>query len=463
MPLNIIDTLKPQNGQTFPVADSNDIKGGYHQVSSLEDRDNIVSELRSEGMTCYVISESKSYQLVGGILNTDWVEMTTDISIPIASDTVLGGIKVGSGLSINSTTGVLTATGGSSTGDYLNTVDDVSLSYTSNNSYYLSGVKHLNNNDIFTVNSTLSASSDITVNASQFVNLPPQEIASSNLVTSGSQFIHTLNHTISLPTDTYILKKDEFAEVRYNSWKPGYWKRSPQSGILIDTHSATASTPQHIYARDELKRYIYSSTTAWTAWDPSTPLTSSDAMVHNGVIRRQFGDWRKVLGNTVNYDYVNQTSTTSQFYYTGLHEPSGMNSNQNGVWVRCVCTKDGTTEPTWAELRSASPPLKIWISLDCMPGTTQYYSSIGAQWHNIFMPYTGDWTDGHGCSNLPTNQLTTTHPSDAGGWEITFESQYTEYDTGPDAVKWGVWVKIEFPVGSKATVQELQIIDGTWL
>lgn len=34
------------------------------------------------------------------------------VSLPIASDTTLGGIKVGSGLSINSTTGVLSATGG---------------------------------------------------------------------------------------------------------------------------------------------------------------------------------------------------------------------------------------------------------------------------------------------------------------------------------------------------------------
>lgn len=41
-----------------------------------------------------------------------WAAPGADASLPIASPTVLGGIKVGNGLSINATTGVLTATGG---------------------------------------------------------------------------------------------------------------------------------------------------------------------------------------------------------------------------------------------------------------------------------------------------------------------------------------------------------------
>lgn len=44
------------------------------QKADLTARDAIASGTRWEGMEVYVISESKSYKLVGGITNSDWVE-----------------------------------------------------------------------------------------------------------------------------------------------------------------------------------------------------------------------------------------------------------------------------------------------------------------------------------------------------------------------------------------------------
>ena len=55
--------------------------------------------------------------------------VTGSYILPTASATVLGGVKVGTGLSINSSTGILTATGGGGGGaTALNGLSDVTIS-----------------------------------------------------------------------------------------------------------------------------------------------------------------------------------------------------------------------------------------------------------------------------------------------------------------------------------------------
>ena len=76
MAIEIIDTLKQKNNGSFPLVDSNDIKGGYYQVDSIEDRDNIPQVRRKEGMLCYVPGQG-IYQLEGGLDNSKWVEFST--------------------------------------------------------------------------------------------------------------------------------------------------------------------------------------------------------------------------------------------------------------------------------------------------------------------------------------------------------------------------------------------------
>lgn len=74
----VVDTLKPyDSSDVYPVTESTYVKGGHHQTATLTDRDNIPTERRLEGMTCWVVSESKSYRLVGGITNSDWVAETS--------------------------------------------------------------------------------------------------------------------------------------------------------------------------------------------------------------------------------------------------------------------------------------------------------------------------------------------------------------------------------------------------
>ena len=75
MAIEIIDTLSQKNNGNFALVDSNDIKGGYYQVESIEERDNIPAVRRKVGMLCYVENDTNTgiiYQLKGGLDNSNW-------------------------------------------------------------------------------------------------------------------------------------------------------------------------------------------------------------------------------------------------------------------------------------------------------------------------------------------------------------------------------------------------------
>lgn len=77
MPVVVPSTIKQRPGTPFPIADSNDIKGGIHSVTNITQRNNIPANHRKEGMICYVKDVkgiSKYYKLVGGIENSNWEE-----------------------------------------------------------------------------------------------------------------------------------------------------------------------------------------------------------------------------------------------------------------------------------------------------------------------------------------------------------------------------------------------------
>lgn len=60
------------NGTTpSTLSDSN-----YIIVNDLNERDNLSIDKRKEGIIVYVISENKEYRLVGGILNSNWVDLS---------------------------------------------------------------------------------------------------------------------------------------------------------------------------------------------------------------------------------------------------------------------------------------------------------------------------------------------------------------------------------------------------
>jgi hypothetical protein len=59
---------------TYPTHIDELGKGGYRSVANIEARNAISFERRSIGMMCYVVSESKAYQLIGGLGNEFWKE-----------------------------------------------------------------------------------------------------------------------------------------------------------------------------------------------------------------------------------------------------------------------------------------------------------------------------------------------------------------------------------------------------
>ena len=70
--------IRPNDARDpIPSAYANEVLGGHHQVATIAERDSIISERRVEGMLCTVLDDGngnpKTYQLLGGISNSDWV------------------------------------------------------------------------------------------------------------------------------------------------------------------------------------------------------------------------------------------------------------------------------------------------------------------------------------------------------------------------------------------------------
>src|SRR3989339_1712287 len=65
------------SANTFPSAYMDEIQGGYRTVADVTARDAITSERRGEGMVGYVLSDGRTYRLVGGVTNSDWVDEGT--------------------------------------------------------------------------------------------------------------------------------------------------------------------------------------------------------------------------------------------------------------------------------------------------------------------------------------------------------------------------------------------------
>lgn len=67
MAIYLIDTLKQKNNQSFPIADVNDLKGGFYQVDTIEERNIIPQSRIREGMLCFVKqSPNHWYQYLEG-------------------------------------------------------------------------------------------------------------------------------------------------------------------------------------------------------------------------------------------------------------------------------------------------------------------------------------------------------------------------------------------------------------
>lgn len=79
MAVYLIDTVRPKNGLSFPIALSNEIYGGLHYANSLQERNAIPSERRVPGMLCYVLGDTY-YRLADNYLditeeNDKWLKL----------------------------------------------------------------------------------------------------------------------------------------------------------------------------------------------------------------------------------------------------------------------------------------------------------------------------------------------------------------------------------------------------
>ena len=63
--IELIGQLKPKNNRDFPIADVNDLRGGYVQLKDINELDSLIlstAKLR-DGMLAYISDQSIIYQI----------------------------------------------------------------------------------------------------------------------------------------------------------------------------------------------------------------------------------------------------------------------------------------------------------------------------------------------------------------------------------------------------------------
>jgi hypothetical protein len=85
---NIASRIAPfDTADTFATHDSQWGRDGYRSVADLTERDAISDARRKEGMLVYVITTDTTYQLYGGITNSNWRTYASTIYGTVSCDT----------------------------------------------------------------------------------------------------------------------------------------------------------------------------------------------------------------------------------------------------------------------------------------------------------------------------------------------------------------------------------------
>ena len=85
MAIELIDTVRPKNGQPFPIVLSEDIRGGIHYATSTVEMNRIPDTRREIGMLCYVDSKG-FYQLKEDLYTWDFVGNLKDVTTQSFND-----------------------------------------------------------------------------------------------------------------------------------------------------------------------------------------------------------------------------------------------------------------------------------------------------------------------------------------------------------------------------------------
>lgn len=88
MPTLVSDTIKQQNNVQFPIAESNDVKGGPFSKITVAEMEAIPSNFLTQGCMCYVEDETVTYRYEGdkwvpfGVMETSVPELSYDFANP---------------------------------------------------------------------------------------------------------------------------------------------------------------------------------------------------------------------------------------------------------------------------------------------------------------------------------------------------------------------------------------------
>lgn len=75
--IQVIATVVPtSDSDTHATHDSIYGKGGATEAADVTAREAITTARRSEGMTCYQVDTAATWQLQGGVANSNWAEVT---------------------------------------------------------------------------------------------------------------------------------------------------------------------------------------------------------------------------------------------------------------------------------------------------------------------------------------------------------------------------------------------------
>jgi hypothetical protein len=76
------------DSDTYATAYANEIQGGRHSVTTLDERNKIYKSRRKVGMTCYVSDTNKTYKLINEPGTTETTETDWKVDIPSEGDIV---------------------------------------------------------------------------------------------------------------------------------------------------------------------------------------------------------------------------------------------------------------------------------------------------------------------------------------------------------------------------------------
>ena len=298
---------------------------------------------------------NKTYQIVTGV-----------DSLPIASTSTLGAIKVGTGLTIDSSTGVLNATGTS-------LVIDNELSGTSTNPVQNKVIKtaldnKADSNDIPTKVSDLTNDSGFTSNTGTVTSVRVQATSPVQSSTSTAQN-SSLNTTISL-ADGYGDTKNPYGTKTAN-----YVLAGPSSG------NAAAPSFRELVASD-IPDLSETYLTSFTEIDPvftasvAHGITSSDISNWNGKTSLTIGTSSTTAaagnhthGNITNGGDITTTATIANGDRLIINDESASKVTNSSITFGTNASKYLSNAGTWGDIPTTLPASDVsdWAKADTKP------------------------------------------------------------------------------------------------